>query len=89
MTPTGPQNTLRHMSLTLIAVGSASVSLVALLLHALGWLPLYFLVDLLAAPSLVLLLLLGVWPTVLMNGFFSVACLPGLGPASWRRSHTT
>jgi hypothetical protein len=48
-----------HLLLTLIAFGCASVSILALLLHAAGWLPMYFLVDLLAAPSLVLLLALG------------------------------
>jgi len=48
-----------HPVLTGIAFLSASVSGVALLVHAAGWLPLYFLVDVLAAPSLVLLLALG------------------------------
>ncbi|MFQ5855306.1 MAG: hypothetical protein ACE5LU_06660 [Anaerolineae bacterium] len=51
---------LGHWSLTLTALVCASVSILALLLHAAGWLPMYFLVDLLAAPSLVLLLILGV-----------------------------
>lgn len=50
----------RHWLLTLIAFASASVSLLALVLHAMSWLPLYFLIDLVAAPSLVLLLVLGV-----------------------------
>jgi len=49
----------QHTALTLIAFACASVSGVALLLHAAGWLPMYFLVDVLAAPSLVLLLSLG------------------------------
>lgn len=53
-------NGRRHTLLTLIAFGSASVSILALLLHAAGWLPMYFLVDVLAAPSLALLLALGV-----------------------------
>lgn len=43
-----------------LAFISASVSGAALVAHALGWLPMYFLVDILAAPSLVLLLALGV-----------------------------
>jgi hypothetical protein len=42
-----------------IASICASVSILALLIHATGWLPMYFLVDLLAAPSLILLLALG------------------------------
>ncbi len=46
--------------LTLIAVASASVSLVALITYAVGWLPLYFLVDALGAPSLAALLAVGV-----------------------------
>jgi len=48
-----------HAILTIIAFLSASVSGLALLLHAAGWLPLYFLVDVLGAPSLILLLALG------------------------------
>ena len=51
---------LPQVSLTVTALICASVSLVALLLHAAGWLPMYFLVDTLAVPSLVLLLVLGV-----------------------------
>lgn len=47
-----------HFSLTLIAFGCASVSGLAIVLHAAGWLPMYFLVNLLAAPSLLLLLIL-------------------------------
>jgi len=39
---------------------SASVSILALLLHAFGWLPMYFLIDVLGAPSLVVLLISGV-----------------------------
>jgi len=50
----------RHWLLTLTAIVCASVSIIALLLHAAGWLPMYFLVDILAAPSLVMLLLLGI-----------------------------
>lgn len=46
--------------MTLIAFASASVSGAALVLHAIGWLPMYFLVDVLAAPSLIALLALGV-----------------------------
>lgn len=50
----------RHAILTLVALASASASILALLLHAVGWLPMYFLVDLMAAPSLVVLLVLGI-----------------------------
>ena len=55
------ENNRQRFSLTLIALAAASVSLVALVLHAAGWLPMYFLIDTLAAPSLVLLLLTGVY----------------------------
>lgn len=51
----------RHWILTGIAFAAASVSIAALLLHVNGWLPMYFLVDVLGAPSLVLLLLLGIF----------------------------
>lgn len=51
----------RHWVLTLVAFLAAAVSISALLLHAAGWLPMYFLVDVLAAPSLIALLLLGVF----------------------------
>ena len=50
----------RHWGLTAAAFLAASVSGLAILLHATGWLPMYFLVDVTAAPSLVLLLILGV-----------------------------
>ncbi|MBI5303985.1 MAG: hypothetical protein HY868_17755 [Chloroflexi bacterium] len=50
----------RHRRLTGAAFIAASVSGLAILLHATGWLPMYFLVDVTAAPSLVLLLILGV-----------------------------
>ena len=53
-------DTPRRVALTLTALGSASVSIAALLLHVAGWLPMYFLVNMLAAPSLILLLLCGV-----------------------------
>ena len=49
-----------HIALTLAALVCASVGIAALLLHAAGWLPMYLLVDVLGAPSLVLLLILGV-----------------------------
>ncbi len=42
------------------ALIAASVSILALLLHVAGWLPMYFLVNLLAAPSIALLLIVGV-----------------------------
>jgi hypothetical protein len=51
---------VRHTGLTIAAVTCASISLIALLLHAAGWLPLYFMVETLSAPSLVLLMVLGV-----------------------------
>jgi len=47
--------------LTLIAFACASLSGVALLLHAAGLLPLYFLVDVLGTPSLILLVAIGVY----------------------------
>lgn len=50
----------QHRWMTALAFVCASVSILALLIHAAGWLPMYFLVDILAAPSLVLLLALGV-----------------------------
>lgn len=50
----------RHWALTFVAFLAAAVSISALLLHVAGWLPMYFLVDVLAAPSLVLLLFLGI-----------------------------
>jgi hypothetical protein len=53
-------DTPRRVALTLTALASASVSIAALLLHVAGWLPMYFLVNMLAAPSLILLLLCGV-----------------------------
>jgi len=43
-----------------IGVACASVSGAALIVHALGWLPMYFLIEVLAAPSLIGLLLIGV-----------------------------
>jgi len=51
---------LRHWVLTAVAFLAAAVSISALWLHIAGWLPMYFLVDVLAAPSLVLLLILGI-----------------------------
>jgi hypothetical protein len=54
------ENQWRQVGLTLIAFACASFSLAALLLHAAGLLPLYFLVDTLGAPSLILLLVLGI-----------------------------
>lgn len=55
-----PTQKVHHIMLTSLALTCVSVSGLALLLHAAGWLPMYFLVDLLAAPSLVLLLILGI-----------------------------
>ena len=60
MTRTTSMGRLGHWPLTLTAFVCASVSILALLFHAAGWLPMYFLVEVLGAPSLVLLLILGV-----------------------------
>lgn len=49
-----------NIAMSAIAFACASVSGVALIVHALGWLPMYFLIDILAAPSLILLLAMGV-----------------------------
>lgn len=53
----------QHTFLTLLAFVCASISGAALLLHAAGWLPIYFMVDVVGPPSLVLLLALGVIAT--------------------------
>jgi len=50
----------RHWAMSASAFIAAAVSISALLLHIAGWLPMYFLVDVMAAPSLVLLLSLGI-----------------------------
>ena len=55
-----PRLTLTSGILGLLALACASVSIVALLLHGAGWLPMYFLVNVFAVPSLVLLLILGI-----------------------------
>lgn len=52
--------TLRRTALTLLALAGASVSLMALVLHALHVIPLYFALEIATAPSLVLLLVVGV-----------------------------
>ena len=49
-----------HTRLTLLAFVSATVSIVALLVHAAGWLPMYFLVNVLGPLSLLILLIVGV-----------------------------
>jgi len=59
MTPPAPEPR-RRLRLTTVAVLAASVSGVGILLHAAGWLPLYFTADVLGAPSVALLLWLGV-----------------------------
>lgn len=51
----------RKNAFTAIAFVCASVSGVAIILHALGWLPMYFLIDILAVPALAILIILGVW----------------------------
>jgi hypothetical protein len=54
-------DTPRRSALTLIGVASAAVSGLAILLHAAGWLPMYFAIDVLGPPSLMLLVLLGIY----------------------------
>jgi hypothetical protein len=54
-------NRPRRSALTLIGLASASISGLAILLHAAGWLPMYFIIDLLGPPSLALLALLGIY----------------------------
>jgi len=54
------QHGRRHLLLTILAILSAAVSIGSLLIYALGILPMYFTVNLVAAPSLVMLLVLGV-----------------------------
>jgi len=49
----------RRLWLTLLVVACSSASGVALLLHVAGWLPLYFFLDVAAAPALVGLLAAG------------------------------
>jgi hypothetical protein len=51
---------LHNIPLTLTALVCTSVSILALLLHAVGLLPMYFLINVLGAPSLVLLLIVGI-----------------------------
>lgn len=51
----------RRTALTLVGLASASVSGLAIVLHAAGWLPMYFTLDVLGPPSLVLLLLIGIY----------------------------
>lgn len=62
-TPGGPLATETEVWpvwLTATAVLCASVSGAAIVLHALGWLPMYFLIDVLGPVSLIVLLLLGI-----------------------------
>lgn len=61
MIETHPPRGRRYLLLSAIAFLSASISILALLLHAAGWLPMYFMIDVLGAPSIVLLLALGVY----------------------------
>jgi uncharacterized protein DUF6789 len=49
-----------RLLLTIVAAAAASTSAGALVLHALGLLPMYFFITVVAAPSLVLLLVLGI-----------------------------
>lgn len=53
-------NRLPNLPLTFTAFVAASVSIVALLLHAAGLLPMYLLINILGPPSLVILLILGI-----------------------------
>ena len=58
MTPAGRAMRWTRPTLTAVGVACAGFSGAALLLHAAGWLPLYFLINVLGAPSLILLFLL-------------------------------
>jgi hypothetical protein len=49
-----------RLLLTVVAALAASTSAGALVLHALGWLPMYFFITVVAAPCLILLFALGV-----------------------------
>jgi hypothetical protein len=60
----------RRRVLTAVAAACAGFSAAALVLHAAGLVPIYFAVDLLGAPSLVLLLLCGVYARVVNERVF-------------------
>lgn len=51
----------RRRVLTILGMAAASATGAAIILHALGWLPLYFTIDALGLPSLLILLILGVF----------------------------
>lgn len=51
----------RRAVFTLVGGACASVSGLAILLHAAGWLPMYFTLDVLGPPSLLMLLLIGIY----------------------------
>ena len=72
----------RRRALTIIAFACASISGFALLLHAAGLLPLYFLVDALGPPSLILLIAIGVYAhridEPVLTGRLVVGALAGL-----------
>jgi len=76
------ENPNRRRALTFIAFACASLSGVALLLHAAGLLPLYFLVDALGPPSLILLIAIGVYAhridEPVLTGRLAVGALAGL-----------
>ena len=67
----------RRPALTLIGVACASVSGLAILLHAAGWLPMYFAIDVLGPPSLVLLVLLGIYARRIDEALFLNRLLVG------------
>lgn len=72
----------RRRALTIIAFACASISGFALLLHAADLLPLYFLVDALGPPSLILLIAIGVYAhridEPVLTGRLVVGALAGL-----------
>ncbi|HLA76604.1 MAG TPA: hypothetical protein VJU18_03385, partial [Vicinamibacteria bacterium] len=69
----------RRPALTLIGVACASVSGLAILLHAAGWLPMYFVIDVLGPPSLVLLVLVGIYARRIEEALFLNRLLIGAG----------
>lgn len=60
----------RQALLTVLAFASAAVSGGALVLHALGWMPLYFTIELLGLPSIIILLILGIYARRIHAGVF-------------------
>lgn len=66
-------------TLTVLAFACAAFSGAALIIHALGWLPMYFLINVLGAPSLILLLALGAIAYRINEKVFLNRLLIGLG----------